>query len=194
MTAPSILRAAISHMEDRAKTYDKPEGERSMGATVEAFRAVSGVSMTEEQGWLFMALLKAVRTQQGAHKADNYEDGAAYFALAGEAAMRDRMPRNESLDRLREKIKVGEGISFGGGADGLGDRKCVGFLPGGDMPADFGQQNQLQAIADKIKVAGQTMSGDFKSGGFTGQGCLSSSPAGGPLTRCVGCTEQNCMC
>lgn len=152
MTAPSILRAAISHMEDRAKTYDKPEGERSMGATVEAFRAVSGVSMTEEQGWLFMALLKAVRTQQGAHKADNYEDGAAYFALAGEAALRDR------------------------------------------MPADFGQQNQLQAIADRIKVAGQAMSGDFKSGGFTGQGCLSSSVSGGPLTRCVGCTEQNCMC
>ena len=89
-TAANILTAALGHMRDRAATYDKPEGERSMGATVEAFLAVTGVSMTEEQGWLFMALLKAVRSQQGAYRADSYEDGAAYFALAGEAAVRDR--------------------------------------------------------------------------------------------------------
>ena len=89
-TAASILTAALGHMRERAATYDKPEGERSMGATVDAFLAVTGVSMTEEQGWLFMALLKAVRSQQGSYRADSYEDGAAYFALAGEAAVRDR--------------------------------------------------------------------------------------------------------
>ena len=90
MSAADILNAAIGHMNDRAATYDKPEGERSMGATVDAFAAVTGICMTEEQGWLFMALLKAVRSQQGAYRADSYEDGAAYFALAGEAAVRDR--------------------------------------------------------------------------------------------------------
>ena len=95
-TAANILTAALGHMRDRASTYDKPEGERSMGATVNAFLAVTGVSMTEEQGWLFMALLKAVRSQQGAYRADSYEDGAAYFALAGEAAVRDRTVK-ESL-------------------------------------------------------------------------------------------------
>lgn len=89
-TAHTILSAAQSHMQDRADTYDKPEGERSMGATVAAFKAVTGHQMTEEQGWLFMALLKAVRSQQGGYRADSYEDGAAYFALAGEAASRDR--------------------------------------------------------------------------------------------------------
>ena len=89
-TAANILRAAIGHMDQRAATYDKPEGERSMGSTVLAFAAITGVLMTEEQGWLFMALLKAVRSQQGAYRADSYEDGAAYFALAGEAAVRDR--------------------------------------------------------------------------------------------------------
>ena len=85
-TAHEILQAAQQHMDDRARTYDKPEGERSMSATVEAFSAITGVDMTEEQGWLFMALLKAVRSQQGDYRADSYEDGAAYFALAGEAA------------------------------------------------------------------------------------------------------------
>lgn len=77
-------------MQDRAATYDKPEGERSMCATVEAFRAITGIRVTQEQGWLFMALLKAVRSQQGAYRADSYEDGAAYFALAGESAARYR--------------------------------------------------------------------------------------------------------
>jgi len=85
-TAHEILQAAQKHMDDRARTYDKPEGERSMSATVEAFNAITGVDMTEEQGWLFMAVLKAVRSQQGDYRADSYEDGAAYFALAGEAA------------------------------------------------------------------------------------------------------------
>lgn len=91
-TAHDILKAAAGHMQDRAATYDKPEGERSMGATVEAFRAVTGDGCmnTEERGWLFMALLKAVRSQQGDLRMDSYEDGAAYFALAGESAARDR--------------------------------------------------------------------------------------------------------
>src|SRR5690554_2260681 len=89
-TANEILQAAAGHMQDRAATYDKPEGERSMGATVEAFKAVTGHQLTEEQGWLFMALLKAVRSQQGGLRMDSYEDGAAYFALAGESAARDR--------------------------------------------------------------------------------------------------------
>lgn len=84
--AHEILEAAQGHMKDRAATYDKPQGERSMCATVEAFNAITGAGITEEQGWLFMILLKAVRSQQGAYRADSYEDGAAYFALMGEAA------------------------------------------------------------------------------------------------------------
>lgn len=86
MKAPQFLQAGLDAMQQRAATYDKPEGERSMGATVEAFRAITGHAITEEQGWLFMAILKAVRSQQGNYSADSYIDGAAYFGLAGEAA------------------------------------------------------------------------------------------------------------
>lgn len=89
-SAHNILERAGAHMRNRAATYDKPEGERSMGATVGAFQEITGLELTEEQGWLFMTLLKAVRSQQGGYRADSYEDGAAYFALAGEAAGRDR--------------------------------------------------------------------------------------------------------
>lgn len=85
-----VLRAGAQHMEDRAATYDKPAGERSMGATVDAFNAITGNQVTEEQGWMFMALLKMVRSQQGQFKLDNYEDGAAYFALAAESGAKSR--------------------------------------------------------------------------------------------------------
>ncbi len=88
--AAEILRAGLGHMEDRAATYDKPAGERSMAATVRAFAATTGIAMTEEQGWHFMALLKLVRSQQGNLRMDSYEDGAAYFGLMGEAAAKER--------------------------------------------------------------------------------------------------------
>ena len=90
ITANSILNAAAQHMKDRAITYDKKDGERSMAATVDAFRATTGIELTEEQGWHFMALLKLVRSQQGDLRLDSYEDGAAYIALAGEAAAKNR--------------------------------------------------------------------------------------------------------
>ena len=90
VTAASILTAALGHMEDRAKTYDAPGGERSMGKTVAAFNVITGHTLTEEAGWLFMEILKQVRSQQGDYRADNYEDMVAYAALRGECAARER--------------------------------------------------------------------------------------------------------
>ena len=90
ITAASMLTAALGHMEDRAKTYDAPGGERSMGKTVAAFNVITGLELTEEQGWLFMEILKQVRSQQGNYRADNYEDMVAYAALRGECAARER--------------------------------------------------------------------------------------------------------
>lgn len=88
-TAADILSRAAGHMQDRAATYDAPQGERSMGKTVAMYNALYGANMTEEQGWAFMVLLKLVRSSQGAYRADNYEDGPAYFALMGECAGRE---------------------------------------------------------------------------------------------------------
>ena len=90
VTAHSICQAAMSHMDDRATTYDQKGGERSMGKTVTAFNALTGHQLTEEQGWLLMELLKCARSQQGNYRADNYEDATAYAALRGEAAAHER--------------------------------------------------------------------------------------------------------
>lgn len=90
VNAIDVLANAHGHLVERAKTYDNDDGERSVPKCVEAFNAITGHKITSEQGWLFLALLKAVRSQQGAFKMDSYEDGAAYFALAGEQASQDR--------------------------------------------------------------------------------------------------------
>ena len=89
-TPASILAKAANHISDRAMTYDNPNGERSIEATVQAFNAITGHKLTEAQGWLFMALLKAVRAfQRKGYHADSIEDMAAYVALMGEAKARE---------------------------------------------------------------------------------------------------------
>lgn len=145
-TAPEILQAGIGHMQDRATTYDKPEGERSMAATVAAFNAVTGDGRmdTEERGWLFQLLLKAVRSQQGAFKLDNYEDGAAYFGLMGEAAAASlRNPDVAALGgchgMLRAKLS----------ADQIGARSLVlGGYPAVEVGVDarFDQTGRQEAV------------------------------------------------
>jgi len=91
LTAGSILNTAAQHMQERAATYDQQGGERSIHKTVTMFNILTGAGLTDEQGWLFMTCLKMVRAQQGRYRADSYEDGAAYFALAGESAAQERI-------------------------------------------------------------------------------------------------------
>ena len=84
--APELLGRAARHMHDRASTYDKPEGERSMGRTVQAFNAITGRSLTEAEGWLLLQVLKDVRLfTRSEYHADSAEDCIAYAALKAEA-------------------------------------------------------------------------------------------------------------
>lgn len=86
MKATDVLEKAAKHMRDRAATYDKPEGERSMSKTVAAFNAITGKSLSVAEGWQFMAVLKQVRAFQNPAKPhqDSLEDGVAYAALMAE--------------------------------------------------------------------------------------------------------------
>lgn len=86
LPAQDFLLAALGHMEDRARTYDNPQGERSMGKTVKMMNVLYDLHLTEEQGWAFMCILKMVRSSQGNFRSDNYEDLAAYSGLMGESA------------------------------------------------------------------------------------------------------------
>lgn len=88
LSAFDLLGQAAGHMKDRAATYDKPQGERSMAATVAAFNAQTGRDLTEDEGWLFMVNLKIVRDRQRdqPHR-DSIEDLIAYGSLYGEARL-----------------------------------------------------------------------------------------------------------
>lgn len=92
----SFLEAGVKHMKDRASERDSDNGERSMLSTVNAFNAMYGTKLTEEQGWMFMVFLKASRAKGGLFRQDDYEDGSAYFALAGESAAKDRKCKVEN--------------------------------------------------------------------------------------------------
>ena len=88
MKAPEILTRSAEIMAERAKQYDSPQGERSMGKAVAAFNAITGQSLSEANGWLLMALLKMVRdnTTDKPHE-DSINDLVAYGALYGEARL-----------------------------------------------------------------------------------------------------------
>ncbi|WP_444893418.1 hypothetical protein ACJJIE_02465 [Microbulbifer sp. TRSA001] len=89
-SAPTFLEKGAQHMRDRAEQRDSEGGERTMAKTVSAFNALYGTSLTEEEGWMFMVLLKQSRASCGVFVPDDYEDGSAYFGLAGEAAAKAR--------------------------------------------------------------------------------------------------------
>lgn len=92
MNAAEMLEKAAQHMKDRAQTYDKPTGERSMGRTVAAFNEVTGHNLSPAEGWLLMMILKAVRlTQRATYHADSAEDMVAYAALVGEAKSEEHL-------------------------------------------------------------------------------------------------------
>lgn len=88
--AAHILQQGVDALSNRAAERDQADGERSMARCVKAFNVMFGHQITEEQGWQFMELLKMARAAGGAYREDDYVDGAAYAALAGEAAAKVR--------------------------------------------------------------------------------------------------------
>jgi hypothetical protein len=94
MKAVDILEHAIVSIQSRARNRDVDE-ERSMDKAVQIFKLISGVSLPEYHGWLFMVALKLARNANARLNEDDLVDCAAYCALALECA-------TESLDGHRD--------------------------------------------------------------------------------------------
>lgn len=84
--AYNILGKAAQTIGSRATERDLKE-ERSMKACVDAFNGLYGTTITEEQGWAFMILLKLARAK-GKVVFDSYLDAVSYCALMAESAMK----------------------------------------------------------------------------------------------------------
>ena len=85
--ATDFLSKALELLQERGKDYDQPQGERSMGKTVQAFNAITGHTLKESEGWLLLQLLKDVRqwSNPDSYHADSAEDCISYAALKAEA-------------------------------------------------------------------------------------------------------------
>lgn len=88
MKSTEFLQAAIDVQAERGQTYDKPTGERSMGATISAFNCITGYTLEESDGWMLLSLLKLVRQSQNPEQYhhDSALDFVAYASLYAEAA------------------------------------------------------------------------------------------------------------
>lgn len=85
-SATDLLDEAAWCLADRASARDT-EKERSMAKTIKTFNQLTGRDLTEADGWVFMVVLKLARAQVGMRR-DDFVDGAAYMALAGESALK----------------------------------------------------------------------------------------------------------
>jgi hypothetical protein len=85
-TAPEILAEAAQIMAERGQGYDKNQ-ERSMAKIVAVFNALTGLDLTEAEGWTFMVILKMVRANQTPGYRDSLLDGVAYMALLAECGL-----------------------------------------------------------------------------------------------------------
>lgn len=88
MKSTEFLQSAMDVQKERGEQYDKPSGERSMGATVRAFNAITGHALEESDGWMLLGILKLVRQSQNPEKYhhDSALDFVAYASLYAEAA------------------------------------------------------------------------------------------------------------
>jgi len=161
MKATNILEKAAQHMRDRAATYDKPEGERSMGKTVAAFNAITGRDLTTAEGWLMLAVLKQVRAFQNpaVPHVDSLEDGPAYLALMAEEMLSGE-PVNEAVEPPAEPaqpVKKGHPVKLAVGQvwkDRMGrEVRIVGMDDHPDYPF-YGSNSYFYTLSGTVSLFG----------------------------------------
>lgn len=127
MKADEFLGKAQALMIERGKQYDQPQGERSMAKAVAAFGIITGVQISEAEGWLFMQILKDVRQwQTDAYHADSAEDCVAYAALKAEA-LAANSPECDFVgapDHATHKLRLDDGTIMWAYGDGGYLREC----------------------------------------------------------------------
>lgn len=82
--AHTFLEEAAGVMKQRAALRDADDGERTAAKIAEVFNAITGHEITEADAWMFLVVLKIVRSRNGKFNADDYVDLAAYSGLLGE--------------------------------------------------------------------------------------------------------------
>lgn len=100
MSATDILRTAADVIEQRGQLRDKSDGERSMARAVRAFNTLTGSTLSELDGWLFMSVLKMARATAGKPHLDDWVDLAGYAALGAECVERQEIEHGEKQNTI----------------------------------------------------------------------------------------------
>lgn len=82
--AYSFLEEAVTTMKARAELRDKEDGERTAAQIAKVFNVITGHTLSEADAWMFLIVLKIVRSRSGRYNKDDYVDLAAYSGLLGE--------------------------------------------------------------------------------------------------------------
>jgi hypothetical protein len=89
-SAHSFLDEASNTMKQRAALRDAEDGERTAAKIAEVFNAITGHEISEADAWMFLVVLKIVRSRNGKYNRDDYVDLAAYAGLLGECESQSR--------------------------------------------------------------------------------------------------------
>lgn len=83
-SAHGFLEEASETMKRRAALRDSEEGERTAAQIANVFNAITGHDLSEADAWMFLVVLKIVRSRNGKYNRDDFVDLAAYAGLLGE--------------------------------------------------------------------------------------------------------------
>ncbi len=94
ITTPDYSRGGLL---DRAKEIVTKDRQNTHGQPEDSFRRIADlwsgyltVGLQEQDVAVMMALVKVARIMENPHHADNWIDGAGYFACGGEVALRNK--------------------------------------------------------------------------------------------------------
>lgn len=89
-SATDFLRRAAELQDARAAEYDQEGGERSAGKIAQAFNAITGHNLSEQDVWMLLVVLKQVRFYNNPAKKhrDSVEDLVSYAALFAESVFK----------------------------------------------------------------------------------------------------------
>lgn len=86
-----FIREVESVQSERSREYEQEGGERSVEQIVKAFNSITRKNLTEEEGWLFLTLLKMVRAwNTSEYHHDSALDMVSYASLTAEALFRNK--------------------------------------------------------------------------------------------------------
>ena len=104
MKADEVLDYVKGVIAQRGEQRDLTSGERTIPRCVAAFNSVKGKRvLTNEDGWMFMEILKLCRMQDGKFVFDDYADNCGYAALLAEEALKTQKD-NEAWEKTTKTL------------------------------------------------------------------------------------------